>query len=500
MDGGVDPGSRREDAALPGGAVSSAGSVGVDVLLRPIASEEDSEAGPAGLDPRLAEEFEAIETELAKIGGVELLEVEWPKVEGLAAGLLQSTGKDLRCASYWAIARLHAAGVEGLADGLALISGLVTNYKDGFFPRRPRGKAAATEWLAEQLETALQGGSYQITRDELSGLEDAMTVITEVFDGLELDTAHLQTARESLSRIKLVASEEEREEEVKRAFPEGYGEVGLAVLGQCPVTDAAAETALTLRLRRWALWMATPAVLSGDQRDVTTAQDDRDALEALASSNRWGDLLVACEKALATSPFWLDLSVWAARAALHVVGEEGQRAIIGELRALLTRDPDLLTATDRDGVELAGSIAREWLEREVVTSGQGRSNADSADVALPAEIEHMLEKGQIREAMIAAQQWVVQASGRVRFARSVALANAFKQMGAADQSFLVFRGLHNQLRGMTVKEWDPALFAECIAGFLRSKKAGMGLGPEDEPLLEELSVLDPTAVLGVLPA
>ena len=499
MDGGVDPGSRRE-AALPGGASSSAGTVGVDVLLRPIASEEGSEAGPEGLDPRLAEEFEAIEFELAKIGGVELLEVDWPKVEGLAAGLLQSTGKDLRCAIYWAIARLHGAGIPGLRDGLALISGLLSQYKDAFFPRRPRGKASATEWFSEQLEVAIAGGNHQVTRDELLELEDMLGVAIEVFDSLDVDSSFFGSALDTLRQIKLVASEEEREEEVKRAFPEGYAEVGLTVLGGCPVTEASAETALSLRLRRWALWMATPAVLSGETRDVTTAQDAKDTLEGLASSNRWADLLVACEKALATSPFWLDLSVWAARAALHVVGEDGQRAIIGELRALLTRDPDLLTATDRDGTALAGGVAREWLEREVVTSGQSRGKSDSADVALPAEIEHMLEKGQTREAMIAAQQWVVQASGRVRFARSVALANAFKQMGAADQSFLVFRGLHNQLRGMTVKEWDPALFAECIAGFLRSKKAGMGLGPEDEPLLEELSVLDPTAVLGVLPA
>ena len=52
---------------------------------------------------------------------------------------------------------------------------------------------------------------------------------------------------------------------------------------------------------------------------------------------------------------------------------------------------------------------------------------------------------------------------------------------------------------MTVKEWEPRLFAACLEGYLSSKKVGPGLGMEDEPLLEELSVLDPTAVLGVLP-
>jgi hypothetical protein len=101
---------------------------------------------------------------------------------------------------------------------------------------------------------------------------------------------------------------------------------------------------------------------------------------------------------------------------------------------------------------------------------------------------------------VVASSWVTVSNGRVRFARSVALANAFMRIGAAEQAFLVFRGLHSQLRQMTVKEWEPRLFAACIEGYLISKKMGTGLGMEDEPLLEELSVLDPTSVLAVLPA
>lgn len=103
------------------------------------------------------------------------------------------------------------------------------------------------------------------------------------------------------------------------------------------------------------------------------------------------------------------------------------------------------------------------------------------------------------EAMRAAAGWLSNSTGRTRFARSVALANAFSEFDAPEQAFTVFRGLHGHLRALTVKEWDPGLFAACLEGYLISKRRAEGLGPEDQPLLEELSVLDPTSIMHVIP-
>ncbi len=52
---------------------------------------------------------------------------------------------------------------------------------------------------------------------------------------------------------------------------------------------------------------------------------------------------------------------------------------------------------------------------------------------------------------------------------SAPLAEAFGAANAANNAHIVFRGLHNHLRQMTVKEWDPPIFAACIRGFLASK-------------------------------
>jgi predicted component of type VI protein secretion system len=464
-------------------------------IIRPIEGPDR-----AGEDPRLLEAFEAIEAEIAKIGGVELLEVDWKKVEALSAQLLILRSKDLRCAVWWAIARVNNDDLVGLQQGVGTIAALLTQYANELYPRRPKARMGATLWFAQQLDDTIKKKkkTLQVTKIELGELHEALDTAASIFRELELEEQEFYAAKESIAQIKLVASQAEREEEVRRAFPPGYEDLGLAMLQQCG-EPTGGETALTLRVRRWTLWMAQPAVVSDNRRDVTTARDHTDELVALYGARKWAELLARCEKLFMTSPFWLDLTYWSARAAGQLLGDEAKLSVVGELRALLTRDPTLVSAADRDGAPLLCDEARDWIERDVSQSGSSRNGEESASVQLPPEIRQLLDSGQTREAMVVASSWITVSNGRVRFARSVALANAFMRLGAAEQSFLVFRGLHSQLRQMSVKEWEPRLFAACIEGYLSAKKLGQGLGMEDEPLLEELSVLDPTAVLGVLP-
>ena len=444
-------------------------------ILRPIAGEDR-----AGKDPRYEEEFEQIENEVAKIGAVEQLEVDWPKVETLAVQLLTETSKDLRCVCWWAIARVRQTEFAGLREGVATFIALLEQYKGDVFPRRPKARLGAIAWYTNYLDGWLKKYPQQATRAEVDAISDAFARAADIFDELEVETAELHAARESLGHIKLVASEEEREEEVRKAFPEGYEDLGMSMLQQCG-EPGDNETPMSLRMRRWALWMASPDVVADNRRDVTTAREVAEELASLYGAHKWTDLLVRCEKLFMTSPFWLDLSFWSAKAATQLLGEEAKLAIVGELRALVTRDPNLVTAADREGGPLLCDEARDWVEHEVAPRSNSGNGDESASIQLPPELRQLLEVGQLREAMVTAQQWINVSNGRVRFARSVALANAFMNMGAAEQSFLVFRGLHSQLRQMTVKEWEPRLFAACLEGYLSSKKVGPGLGMEDEP-------------------
>lgn len=454
-------------------------------------------ADAVGEDPRLTEEFEVIEAELAKIGGVEQEEVDWARVEALAYKLLTTAGKDLRCVCYWVFARLKSGGLEGLEEGLATFVALLKTFGSELHPRRKRARIAATHWLNSHLDQEFKVTSLTATNADQARLSAYVDEALAEFATLELDTTELYSIRETLSGLRIVASQAEREEEIRSAFPPGHADIGIALLEH--VEAPISETPLTLRIRRWALWMNPAEPVGAERREVSIDTAPAADLAGMFGSQQWDSLLTRSEQLFTSSPYWLDLSVWTARAALPTLGEEAARVVTGELRALLSRDPTIVNATDRDGHPLVSDEAREWLEREVLKSHEGSSNEESASVELPGDIRQLLDEGRVREAMLASQKWLNVPSGRVRFARCVAVGNAFIAIGAAQQSFLVFRGLHAQMRALTVKEWEPQLFTACLQGYLNSKKAAQGLDMEDEPLLEELSVLDPTALLQVLP-
>jgi hypothetical protein len=480
------------------------GDSGVSVEGAPLAGGSGRFGAPiggpdrAGEDPRLTEEFESIGVELGKIGGVEQEPVDWQRVADLSEHLLTQVTKDLRCGVYWTVAQFFLRGLKEFSSAVQTLADLLTVYGAEIFPRRPKGRFAASVWFAERLEEALEKNQVELTGDELQAIRAPIEQCISIFRDLELDAGAFEAAAASLSKISTIASQEEREEEIRRAFPDGFAEVGLAMLGACGPAGDDAHTPLKLRMRRWALWMALPTALDAEKLDCVVAHEEAEELERLFEANKWPELLQRSEEVFMSSPFWLDLSFWSARAASFASGPPAEAAIIGELRALVSRSPEVVDRTDRNGHELASARVREWLSLSVLAADGGDSIEEPASVTLPVELNQLMGQGRMREAMAAASEWITPTYGRVRFARSVALANAFNEFGAVQESFMVFRGLHSQLRQLTVREWEPRLFAACIEGYLASKKRAMGLGPEDEPLLEELSTLDPTAVMGVL--
>ncbi|MGC6563961.1 type VI secretion system ImpA family N-terminal domain-containing protein, partial [Escherichia coli] len=66
----------------------------------------------------------------------------------LAESLLLTQAKDVRIATYYIWARLHRDGERGLAEGLALLAGLVERFCTQLLPSRPASRKMALEWLA----------------------------------------------------------------------------------------------------------------------------------------------------------------------------------------------------------------------------------------------------------------------------------------------------------------------------------------------------------------
>ena len=114
-----------------------------------------SEEHPAGADARYEPEYDLLQQEIDKLasataGGA----VDWKQVVKLGSVILSSKSKDLKIASYLAVALLHLKGVEGLSAGAQLLLDLVSNFWDTLYPakKRMRGRFGAISWWDENAE------------------------------------------------------------------------------------------------------------------------------------------------------------------------------------------------------------------------------------------------------------------------------------------------------------------------------------------------------------
>ncbi len=98
---------------------------------------------PVGEDPGYHDDFLRIRDEMNKLSGADT-----DLICQLAESLLLTQAKDVRIATYYIWARLHRDGERGLAEGLALLTGLVERFGTQLLPSRPASRKMALEWLA----------------------------------------------------------------------------------------------------------------------------------------------------------------------------------------------------------------------------------------------------------------------------------------------------------------------------------------------------------------
>jgi type VI secretion system protein ImpA len=112
--------------------------IDVDKLLQPISDDQ-----PCGPNLEYDAEFLALgrsalpQSDGAMVEGKRKAPPEspkWREIASAAETLLDRT-KDLRVAMYLTNARLNTHGLPGLADGMALIKGLLTGYWDAVYPQ-----------------------------------------------------------------------------------------------------------------------------------------------------------------------------------------------------------------------------------------------------------------------------------------------------------------------------------------------------------------------------
>lgn len=522
-------------------AAPPAPTTGGHPLLSPIPGDD-----PAGADPWLCDDFEALRGEITKLGAVAGGEAAWPKILGLSQKILVERAKDLRCLCYWVVARARIDGAKGLTEGFATLLEAAA-LGDKLHPRRSKARAGALTWLGERLQAELVKQPPAPTADELAAVRAAIVACKAAFEPICDGTSGLTIADEALAKLKTKPAVKAPAAKpvaptpaatTPSAAPPAGGPPGAALDGLDEVATYLLEQAAgrvsggkqdagALRLRRLALWMVPP--VAGPSKklecDVGTAAQ-RNELAALATAENWSELLHNCELLVLQFPWWIDLTYFSALAAEHVLGKDAARALRGELCALALRHPGLLSSFDRKGQWLASKEVRDWFARELTPrppeavasapSPEGRATASAPAAAgdpppatrpaeppataehdVPAEVTELLKAKKPDEATGRAAPWIAAAtSARGRFSRNLALAHACLAANEVKLALPMFRALEGQLRKLTLEQWDPAIVAGCLRGYLACRQ-GLGLGT-DERLLDELVLLDPRAMTGLV--
>lgn len=109
---------------------------------------------PAGESLRYDPDYEAVSTEMGKLGTPDASTIDWKLVVTRSAALLERT-KDLFLASALTHGLLLQHGMAGYAAGLKAMHGMVTTFWDGLLPakNRMRARTSAFSWLSERAES-----------------------------------------------------------------------------------------------------------------------------------------------------------------------------------------------------------------------------------------------------------------------------------------------------------------------------------------------------------
>lgn len=507
-----------------------------DPLLAPIPG-----ASPVGKDPKLSDDFDALYTEIEKIAAIDGGRVDWAMVRDASAKILSSLGKDLRCLCYWTVARMHLDKIAGLREGLSTLATGAERFGDDIFPTRPKARAAALAWMGTRIEEDLPSIAKSAPEEDLKALHASVDAIEKAMGGRAASLEGVQRARGALMSVKT-----EKPKPAKPAAPAAAPKpaAGAAatpkaaapppppaaavppeleslveqMLEQANDISAAGDTAISLRLRRQAMWMAEPSILQGRKYDCESlGMKPRMEVDGIFKKKEWGELIQRTEELFPSYPYCLDLTVWAGKAAAELLGEEAALALASELVALSVRAPNLLRGTDRNGNPLASKEAREWINEHRGAGAPAGAPAAAPTAAaaaapataaapvpvaapetLPDEIETLFKNGQAAEAMRRASAAAVGLTGRAGFQRNLLLAERLLDNRSGALALPLFRALLGQLRTTSLTQWEPAVGARCIRGYLQCARSSNAKIEDERELIDELMLLDPSLAVGLV--
>ncbi len=492
-----------------------------DKWLAPISAD-----APVGDDPGYDDDFQQMREEVNKLSGADT-----GLVCALAEKLLTSACKDVRVATYYIWARLHIDGESGLADGLALLAGLLRRYGDELHPQRGNSRKLALEWLAGSRVLDSLSLYPEVTKADFERIAGALALIEESVAGWD------ESARPQLG--SLYAALENRLAQSggpDAVIPQNSSTTSHSASDAPalkPVTsgrdllDQAKMLAGYLRdqpdgwlsghhlmksIRLDTLHQLPPLAADGRTRLAPPKPENRALLKRLCLQQSWLELLEQADSLFAqgVNHLWLDLQ-WYTHQALMKTGAPYDRwadIIVQDLNGLLTRLPGLEGLAFSDGTPFADEVTLNWINQQVTASndGWGHEPAASANTAgdddilqLEPEAIAQADSGGVETAL----NWLQNRPGthtpRHQWLLRLLMARVAEQYGKNDMALHLLGELDGNAIRMTLTQWEPELLFEVKARRLKLLRMKASRAESDKPrlhsemeaLLAGLITLDP---------
>ncbi|MCU0675028.1 MAG: type VI secretion system protein TssA [Myxococcota bacterium] len=465
-------------------------------MVRPI-----SDAQPAGDDARYDPLHESVRNEVAKLDMPTAGEIDWAAVTRDCEILLRTKSKDILIAAYWAGARAATADLEGVTEGLLLLSQIIDTFWEDAQPpkRRERARGNAVDWFLGRLGSLSERPLTAADAPRIDALERAAKELARVArERFEERLPPTRPLVEQIERMKLsvpksapvkveppkpapaapaaaptppVAATSAASAPSTIAAPGNAEDVDNFLRQTATAVQQAARTlfkaspqdATSYRLSRVALYLAIrqpPPSPDGKKTAVPPPPDKlQQQLETLLANSNWSALLEEAESAVVQFRFWVDLQRYVAIALGNLGHQDAKREVMAGTRALLERMPTLRDLGFASGLAFCSPTCRAWVESEVLAGGGGAAGGGPVEDPKLAEARKKAIGGARDEAVGLLEELTrTGKDGRTRFEAALTIAELVATISPAVADGLC-TALGEDVERHRLDHWDPSLAA-----------------------------------------
>jgi type VI secretion system protein VasJ len=484
-----------------------------------------------GRDPGYEDTFFELREETQKLSGID---------DGLiirsCEQLIRETGKDLRLAGYYALARLRRDGPAGFADGLELAAALVDRFGEAVLPARAEAKKGALEMLAttRMIELLESRGAF-----EPADLERALAALDVLVARTQ---TWLDAARPNLQSL---VSRFERKDDPRRSAELEDGIPSAPSSATATSVATASTQHLLEQARAMAIWLrdqengylpavrvvrsvrwdtvheVPPANTASRTRLVAPRAELRQQMKRLLLQKQWHELLERVEGAFmeGANHLWLDLQYFQLVALDHAGPPYNlwRDLLRADFALFLERLPDIERLAFNDGTPFADDTTLEWIAQHAVVrdleAGEPMAplpvsaGSEGGSAGDWPEIEAQAQDIAAREGIEAAFAWLDALPGlktdRHRYLQRLVMARLADHAGRPDTALALLTELDGTARTLPLTRWEPGLVFEVKQQLLRALKVAINRKDADKPglahrigeLQAELTMLDPARAL-----